>query len=1326
MDHSIDPQVAEECVNDAVDCIRQFVEGLRAAFPVPKHGQEGRQEAPAASPLVLPLYTRMVERGLPEQVQRAVQRQRKEWGDLEYLEEDHNSSVSTPEVIQPYNSNDQRAALLQEIILPSLRSLTACYRILDAIPQAPQPYTPSSPSSPSSSKDRKKNKPAPPRGMLSIQHYTDVACLLEFTVCTFILPVLDPHVLSSLDDRIRHHLPKSLAGRMPRLCLTWGAACTGSQLSNGRNNNNNQNDELLLETASSISELVMLDRFRPMLLPRHIADLYAAIFQYEHNRGINSSSQMPHSLLYQSLGLQEKIAKGDDAPNSTRSLDDAALQAKSYQTLLLQGTKTPDWLRQRVAPLLTELACTNLASIVQVFVPLQQQHGEVSTMASQRLGRTLATSSANTKNYTHRLGQQIRFLLEALFSTVQSGQIPARAMAILQTIWAVLYHWPNEVVQQEFIRPWQQGLLQDTDISTIPVSKVASTSTIIHKILRQIGSLCASVPPPATDPWRILQHLFRTPSGPNTQCRSSIMNQMVRIATMRHNNIEKSVASEEAREILHWLCQATAVSSNSGTTTTKGNNLLPSGPTLLASAWVHALAPNDWDNGGYFYKLVMATEETNDPKDGRGTNTGSLERISIQKTHTAGDGIASLVEQIQKRAEIFFDTCLVKEDSPMEGPTRVALQGVSSLEFRLLLKLYLSGSQWLPSSSIHKVGWIYQLVAIVVLPSLCEKCSPEALLFGPGSETSALGLLHSIKMILVCAKARLSHGEYRSENTTVPQGDDALSEVANDDDATMIQCLNLLKFGESHDVPFHAPDSLLSLLDENEQDDTVLSIASIVLSLLIAVLELGSKLRSDEEEEALHSFIPILTVLAGFSGQACTPTTPDHGTNAGISDMSGYAIALIASRKAEARPEAAKATPSRMDMVQAMIQEAHDDLESSQPPIRARGMVSLGRLARGYLGILKPKDNKSQLIEELGGGLSSEENLIEFTVRSVLRLSIDALSDDESYVYLAAVQTIVAIGDMQAKKVLPTLGAAIVTGKVDVGVEGSSITNEQRIKLAEALMFIIRRRAAPAEYFPQLMNIMLFGSANKIGTVSNIATVSDDHRSLFTQETGNYFLGAVEDGSSASLSRQELWKEQDIRAKTGGPIFALEEHDLVRSIRLSTIAELVSVVPPSTLAPYCGLLIRLVTNVLRLDKSRTACRAAALLAREFYGCLLREKDELGALVGTYQHDESPLQLAVAIVANENDEGMLVETLLNHSTGSESFAGGRNINDLAVSARSQEALALREDGEDILEAAHLVNAAEHTNGDLPSILTSMITSSGPRSEMINVVASHPLR
>ena len=153
MDHSIDPQVAEECVNDVVDCIRQFVEGLRAPFPVPKHGQE----APAASPLVLPLYTRMVESGLPEQVQRAVQRQRKEWGDLEYLEEDHNSSVSTPVVIQPSNSDDQRAALLQEIILPSLRSLAACYRILDAIPQTPQPYTPSSPSPPSSSKDRKKN-----------------------------------------------------------------------------------------------------------------------------------------------------------------------------------------------------------------------------------------------------------------------------------------------------------------------------------------------------------------------------------------------------------------------------------------------------------------------------------------------------------------------------------------------------------------------------------------------------------------------------------------------------------------------------------------------------------------------------------------------------------------------------------------------------------------------------------------------------------------------------------------------------------------------------------------------------------------------------------------------------------------------------------------------------------------------------------------------------------------------------------------------------------------------------------------------------------------
>jgi hypothetical protein len=1299
MDHSIDPQIAEECMHEVVDCIRKFVDGLREEFPVPS--QQGRLVPVAPNPnnhLALPLYTRMVERGVLEQVQRAVKRQRKEWKDLEVVEE----LSSGPTSISPSSSaTDQRAALLQEICLPTLRSLAACYRILDAIPQMP----PDDSSSPVSAKNRKENKPPPPRGMLSIQQYTDVACLCEFIVCTAILPVLDPRILASIDDRMRHHLPKSLAGRLPRVCLAWGAS---QQLS--KSGCSSQDDDLLLETASAVSELILLDRFRPMLLPRHIADLYAAIFQHENNQGLTSSSRriQQGSVLYQSLGLQG-IAVKSKAP--AQILDDASLQAKAYQTLLLQGTKTPSWVRQRVAPLLTELACTNLASIVQVFVPLQQQHGEVSTMASQRLGQTLATSSASTAQYTQRLGRQMRLLLEALFSTVGTEQIPARAMAILQTIWAVLYHWPSELVQQELIRPWQQGLLQGGDEAL----RIPSRGLTIHKTLRQIGSLCASVPPPATNPWIILQHLFQTSSGP-IEFHTSVMNQLVRIATMR--SVVKSLASEEARQILHWLCQATAMSN----TTTMEKGGLPSGLTLLASAWVHALVPTEWDKVGLSYKLVVSTEETNNSKEGVNkakSSAGSLEMIEIRKGDLPISDISSLVEQIQGLSDVFFETCLAEEDAPIQGPTK-ALQGLSSLVFRLLLKLYLSGSQLFSSTSIQ-LEWVYQLVAIVVLPNLFEKCSPEALLFGPGSGTNALGLLHSIKMILTCTKARLCQNETLEnslEDITTVQDNEPTSKDINDDDAIMIRCLKLLIVDESFSSTDDSPVNMLPLLDEKEQDDTLLSIASIVLSLLIAVLELGSKLRSDGEEEALQSFLPILSILAGFSSQDHTPSgVANHGTNAGISDMAGYALALIASRNAQITVEAPKAALSTMDKVRAMIQEAQEDLKSTQPPIRARGMVSLGRLARGYLGILKPQDRKPKLIEELGDGSSLvEESVIDFTIREVLRLSIDALSDDESYVYLAAIQAIVAAGDLQPKQVLPRLGAAIVTGRVDVEVHGSSISNEQRIKLAEALMFIIRRRAAPAEFLPQLINLMIFGSVDTIGAV-NKDTSGDYHRRLFAQETNRYFLGGVDDEDTMiGSNNNDKWEDQDVRSKTGGPVFAVEEHDLVRSMRLSVIAELASVVPPASLVPFCRLLIRLIADVLRLETSRTVCRAAALLAREFYGSLLREQDELSLLIDDRkQHGDAPLQLAVAIISNENEEAVLIKTLENHCSGNVSFAGaGRGIDDPAVAARSQEALALREDGEDILEAARLVTNATQQNGDLPSILTSIIKSPPPAS------------
>ncbi len=1281
-DHHLDPQLAEECAYEVVDCIRQFIDVLRMEFPTrnpPLRVSDDNYHHHHYQSL--PLYTRMVEQGILQQVQKTIHRQEKEGSISPHL--------SAPAHSRYDEKSDQRTLLLHEIILPLLCNLTSWYRILDNLPQsppslpAPMPLSSSVSTSTSMSTSSegpvaiaKKNKPDPPKGMLSLQQYTDIACLLEFIVCTWILPQLDPNVLISLDNRIRHNIPKSLVGRIPCTSLAWGA-------SQGVPAN-----LLLLETVTALSDLILLDRFRPMLLPRHIADIYAALLQWEQNCPVDRQTTPPQlSSLHQVWGLQAS------ARNTNTQFDDATLQAKAYQTLLLQGTKTPAWLRQRVAPLLTELACTNLAAIVQVFVPLQQQQQqdgdrEVSSMASQRLGKTLATSSAGNPHYTQQLGKQIRLLLEVLFSTVGTPQVPARAMAILQTIWAVLYHWPIELLQKQLVEPWQRTLLRNN----------GTGNHNIHKTIRQIGSLCASVAPPATEPWRILQLLFQRPVG-ISQPSASIMTLLVRLASIPNVHFVKSSMSEDARRILYWLSQATAASTSPST------SIFPSGLAFLASAWVDALAPNIWDIAGYSYHVLVPVDESMCQQESI-TDTKltslSLEAIGIQESiATEPTDLASIIAGISKRADILFETCL--EPCTVDATNNAPLQGLTSMVFQLLLKLYLSGSHWISPTSVT-VHWTHQLVPIIFLPTLCEKCSPETLLFGPSSNTDALGLLHSIKLVLRCTQKRLTLDEHGTdislEELTKKIEEDASLEDDNDniddDQGAMICYLGLLRIGELSDHLEQFGANLMKLQDDKEQMDTLLSIASIVLSLLIAVLELGSKLRSRKEEKELESFLSILASLAKFRSPCNSSVLADQGANAGISDMAGYAMALIASRKAQPTSDTVTSETSTSEKVQAVIQQAREDLDSTQPPIRARGMVSLGRLARGYLGILNPNEAKPKMILELDKATSLEDDLVDWTIREVLAMSMIALSDSESYVYLAAIQTIVAIGDLRPKHVLPQLAVALVTGELDCG---TLISNEQRIKLAEALMFIIRRRAAPAEYFPQLVNLIIFGSVEKIGTF--IDTPSDESKRLFAIETDKYFLGvSVEEEESTFVENQkELWEEKDIRVKTGGPVYVLEVHDLIRSIRLSVLAELASVSPPSTLAPYCRLLIKLVTDILRLDTSRTTCRAAALLAREFYGCLLREADQLnGEMEGK---NSSPLPLAVAIVSLADEEELLITTLQNCISGI-----GKYVSDPATAARSQEALEFRKEADDILVVARLIDR-QNQSFNVPSIFTTMI-------------------
>ena len=788
----------------------------------------------------------------------------------------------------------------------------------------------------------------------------------------------------------------------------------------------------------------------------------------------------------------------------------------------------------------------------------------------------------------------------------------------------------------------------------------------------------------------------------------SIWNFLVRIASTS-TTVLASPAKEEARQVLCWLCHATATLSSSRPEITPGQ--LSPGLPLLASAWIEGMAFNRWDlEHSYHLEPYTNDQDLIGQKDVPVLETFQICQLTAESHHGISD-LSTLMEDVQRRIDLFFQVC------PMQsGPE--SLRNLSSLMFRLLLRIYLS-SRFADADCC--VSWRHEFVATLLLPTLCDKCPQEDLLFGQhgGSSNSttedASGLLYSIRTILVCAMDLVCAMERLNTEakggpslSSLPEADNGGegANAATRDEFKMMSCLRLLQQDEemkSMDMNNVLDRPLLQ--DDKERDESLLSISSIVLSLLIALLELGSKRRLESEETTLQSFLPVLATLAG-RGSLVSRSDMVEDSKAGISDMAGYALSLIASRKAQQlhdpeppqrQGDVAAPTSSR-EKLAAILHEAEEDLRSSQPPLRARGMVTLGRLARGYLGIVDLNQREPQLVVEWNDE-ESKEDLVDLTVQVVLRLSMVALSDDESYVYLAAVQTIVAVGDLKPKQVLPQLATALVTGSIEFKDAPLSLSNEQSIKLGEALMFIIRRRAAVEEFVPMLMGIMIFGGSSKVGMTSTCPNAQ--MQELFAQATDKYFIGSREDSTHV---KKEQWEEQDTRVRTGGPLFDLEEDDIVRSIRISTVAELVCATAPSSLAPFSRLLVRLVTDAMRLDTSRNVRRSAALLARELYGCLLREEHSGHLGVPQNTNGEGELRFAVSLASIQDEEELLFVTLQDHAAVSGVTTA---IFDPATQSRCQEALELRDEAQLLMTAAKLWLEQQTKSSNLPGLLTAMM-------------------
>jgi hypothetical protein len=131
----------------------------------------------------------------------------------------------------------------------------------------------------------------------------------------------------------------------------------------------------------------------------------------------------------------------------------------------------------------------------------------------------------------------------------------------------------------------------------------------------------------------------------------------------------------------------------------------------------------------------------------------------------------------------------------------------------------------------------------------------------------------------------------------------------------------------------------------------------------------------------------------------------------------------------------------------------------------------------------------------------------------------------------------------------------------------NKLSYSQRIKLTEALLFIIRRRgSAIHDHGKYILQSMIYGKVISPNIQSSDAHHSLERSALLQSATHSFF-----NDPSLALNEtiQSVSEEVNIRLATGGPLFDVEEGDLLRSSCIHVASELVLALSPSIVAQYC-------------------------------------------------------------------------------------------------------------------------------------------------------------
>jgi len=1301
------------------------------------------------------------------------------------------------------NQNDPRRIVVQEILRPLARALHDCYKELDRIPAqstASIAATTATTTTTAAALQQQKGKgtskvsqpPPPPPGMLSLQNYTDIGAFMEFYVCTSILPFIEPCILFPVEDRARYFLPKSLAGRISRPTLLWGCRqeLSHTTVASERKFHVSLLEQVALELMATViilGRLILLDRFRPMLLPRHLSDLYAAIFQTEvYTRRLEELFRLKPSVVPETGAARESLQleyhsivtlllppfEGEvttvNKNPSTVAPVNPALQAQSLQALLLQGTKAPLWLRQRVAVKLTSLACQHLSVIIHVFVHAAPPKDK--TAASLRLAHTLVAERQTKQNDNSGGKHDPKFLLydrlceqaiqvvddvisECYCANLICGKkdhLTLKQILGVHTVWAILDQLPPKDMQSKMLYLLSKGMLKATN----------DDNASLHLSVNRIAILLGTIPP-SLNPRKLIE-VFFVPIEDTTRglsmsiVKSTIFGQLLRLSTLPPTVVKSKFRDDvvlSLRLVLNGII-CSQFDCDSG--------------EVAAMLLFYSVAPSNWDLSGYSYRIVNTDSECIESETVTGFESISIQQIQESRPSTGTeDSLAPVEHRVKVILEDLISPLIQLTNSAtnkMDNKDEVHPKGalLPSVLFHLVLQAYfapiaigsISGVN-LPSAfqqstetgSFPKMD-LFQIISMCFLPLLCESCSLDHLL--SSSENDATGIFQMMQLVFKCAGAYFAP-KYIPKLATM-----SCKEVENAEKQRSFQKsglffsknLNVDERRDAYVMPHDKPSNSNTL-----DVEILLSVTALLLSLLIAIVELGSGAsRSENEEATLNGFVVHLQPIAELSDAAsfssATKMTETLATSsAELAEMAAHAMALLAARKAPSRLTASTLSKTLMtskEKVEEFFEQVEADLRSAQPPIRARGVVSLQRFLRGDLfqELLSRESkvcSKAPLIVELGDDTENPSSQFASSraLSKVLECAISALADSESYVYLAAVQSIVAATDISPRQVLPSIALAVAAGEfrgqIEKGDEENRMTlsTAQQIKLSEALVFSIRRRAVLDDFLELLLDLMIYEGRDDSKDSEHVFSDYDKVLQIH-KETQRYFLKGASDEHDEDEDLEEITERQSLRVNTGGPIFLAEERDVVISSRVAVIAELVFATHPSILAKYCSTLVHISIETLRFDASRPVRRAAAFLALAIYQSVLQEQSALFDMVSMSTGNDAGKCTDLAFTASlvscgSND---VLETSLQRCLTAKDLhdlsTEKHRVFDSATVARCQEALDANQEGVDggVFTIAKMVSEARRQQNNFPAsrILRELLQATEQDSDIVRALST----